>query len=76
VTARRLNRASDADELALGLRLRLRLGLDLGLGDVALVDDLDAAARLVFAPLLLSQKVPVLPLGRVAHAALTSSLEQ
>jgi hypothetical protein len=61
VTARRLNRASDADELALGLRLRL--GLDLRLGDVALVDDLDPAARLVFAPLSLSQKVPVLPLG-------------
>ena len=72
VTARRLQK-SDADELALGLRLWL--WLDLRLGDVAIVDDLERPARLVFAPLSFPQKVPVLQLGRVAHAALTSSLE-
>jgi hypothetical protein len=59
------------DELA----LRLGLGLDLRLGDVALVDDFHRTARLVLAPLLVSQETPILPSG-VAHTAVTSSPEE
>jgi hypothetical protein len=70
-TARRLN-GSDADELALGVALRLgldslRLGRDL---------DLDQAGLRVFAPLLVSQKLPFLPTLGMAHAALTSLPKQ
>jgi hypothetical protein len=66
-TARRRN-GSDADELAPRLGLdSLRLGRDL---------DLDQAGLRVFAPLLVSQKLPFLPTLGMAHAALTSLPKQ